>query len=164
MHSLGAGMQGGEKKVQTIDFKSQISSSRPGERQNVQRPEKCCVCIVSSCHHAQCCVSSLAASIVQTAARRRVSGCLTDRRDAHDDAAHDQDTTDDAGEQADSGTAPLRSASTRVTVGNTREGANDQDDDASDQEKGRYGFIVPSCAWPCIQACIRSLIEVACFH
>ena len=114
-------------------------------------------------------MSSLAASIVQTAARRRrrVSGRVTDRRDAHDDAAHDQDTTDDAAEQGESGTAPLRSASgvdhSQYTAGNTPEGADDQDDDASDQEKGRYGFIVPSWAWPCILACIRSLIEVACY-
>ena len=109
----------------------------------------------------QCCVSNLAASIVQTAARRRVTGRLTDRRDAAEDAAHEQDTTDDAGERGDSGVAATLLV---VNETSTREGANDQDDDASDQERGRFGFIVPSCAWPCIQACIRVLIEVACFH
>ena len=44
------------------------------------------------------------------------------------------------------------------------QGANDQEDDASDLERDHSYFIVPSWAWPCTQACIRSLIEVACFH
>ena len=86
-------------------------------------------------------VSSHAAFIVQTVARR-----LTDRRDDADDADREQDTT------------------TKATLQGAYQGANDQEDDASDLERDNSYFIVPSWAWPYTQACIRSLIEVACFH
>ena len=88
-------------------------------------------------------VSSHAAFIVQTVARR-----LTDRRDDAD-ADREQDTTKKA---------------TKATLQGAYQGANDQEDDASDLEAHHSYFIVPSWAWPRIQACIRSLIEVACFH
>ena len=87
-------------------------------------------------------VSSHAPFIVQTVARR-----LTDRRDDADDADRQQDTTTKA---------------TGTTC--AYQGANDQEDDASDLERDHSYFIVPSWAWPCTQACIRSLIEEACFH